>query len=204
MPMQAFASLLFVFAASLTHTHTHTALPRPRNNEACLQLCALLCLCHHRFPLHLPPFSVCFLFIFVDFFKCVCVCVCASWSQPASLFASGAQVQIHTYIRNVFAQWHKNVHFTVPDSDAGEPQRSWKEVALGNEMMEYSGTITSVCKCLYMYLHMLICSMYVCTECVCVYVHCSTAYLHTMHENEWKLKFLNIKWVQGNLTPTFQ
>lgn len=75
MPMQAFASLLF---ASLTHTHTHTdtALPRPRNNEACLQLCALLCLCHHRFPSHLPPFSVCFLFIFVDFFKCVCACVC--------------------------------------------------------------------------------------------------------------------------------
>lgn len=80
MPMQAFASVLFVFAVSLTHTnavtHTFAAHPRPRNNEACLQLCALLCLCHHRFPSHLPPFSVCFLFIFVDFFKCVYVCVC--------------------------------------------------------------------------------------------------------------------------------
>lgn len=80
MPMQAFASVLFVFAASLAGTHTQTntyaTLPRPRNNEACLQLCALLCLCHHRFPSHLPPFSVCFLFIFVDFFKCVYVCVC--------------------------------------------------------------------------------------------------------------------------------
>lgn len=98
MPMQSHAALCIASPArthtaikrrsltyrqrSLPHccvyTHTH-------NNEACLRLCA--CKCHHRFPLYLPPFNFCFLFIFVGFSCILYVCACAVSSTAAAAAA---------------------------------------------------------------------------------------------------------------------
>jgi len=115
---------------------------------------------------------------------CMCVLFALLPSLPLLLPPpSGAQVQIHTYIRNVFAQWHKNdyKHCQTGRLLAKETRaniQSWEVVdsVMGTETMEFSSTSV-------LYIH------------IDAYMH-----LHTMHENEWKWKFVNTEQVRAKGT----
>lgn len=152
MPMQSCALCIYIFAS---HAHTHTlsaALPAralARNYEACLQLCAFAFAfaCAIIAFLHiicLLSSICCFLFIFVDFFKCACVC-----ERRRQLCQRRCLRRVHKckFTRTFEMCSHSGTKTFINALRRGlwAAQCSGKEVALGNEMMEYSGTIISVC-----------------------------------------------------------